>query len=302
MRVRALAVYSAVLSAGLSSPFAGAQTVDGAQERCFDKGTLEYVVCPTPAAPAAPTNVVVPATPPAAPPAHSWSGPYLGVGAGFGWFGEDDDQTITFTPAYTGDPSFAPGAIPNTVGHGAQGAFGGARAGFRQQFNRVVAGGQVGFGVGAANGQFNTTTNVPLAGPATTTDETSVNWLTTVRGTAGVTLVPEVLAFVSGGLAIADVDRRGAASIPALDQFWSGSSDEIRVGWTVGAGLEYALTRRLSLGAEYLYIDLGEGRYTLEPVSAGAAAIGSLGTVEDDLTGHMAQIFLSYKLGSFGGP
>ncbi|MEP6602463.1 MAG: outer membrane beta-barrel protein [Spartobacteria bacterium] len=38
----------------------------------------------------------------------------------------------------------------------------------------------------------------------------------------------------------------------------SGSSDDFRVGWTVGGGLEYALNCHWSVRVEYLYFNLEE--------------------------------------------
>ena len=52
--------------------------------------------------------------------------------------------------------------------------------------------------------------------------------------------------------------------------FFSGSPSSTRVGWTVGAGVEYALTNNITIGAEYLYADLGSNKILANPNSAAA--------------------------------
>jgi outer membrane immunogenic protein len=41
----------------------------------------------------------------------------------------------------------------------------------------------------------------------------------------------------------------------------------VRLGWTAGAGLEYALNQSLSIKAEYLYVDLGSDILVLDDVT-----------------------------------
>jgi outer membrane immunogenic protein len=40
--------------------------------------------------------------------------------------------------------------------------------------------------------------------------------------------------------------------------FFGDSDDDIRVGWTAGAGLEWAFADSWSLGAEYLFVGFGD--------------------------------------------
>ena len=39
--------------------------------------------------------------------------------------------------------------------------------------------------------------------------------------------------------------------------YWSGNPSSTRVGWTIGAGAEYAVTNNITIKGEYLYADLG---------------------------------------------
>ena len=46
-----------------------------------------------------------------------------------------------------------------------------------------------------------------------------------------------------------------------------GGLSDVRLGWTAGAGLEYALNQSLSIKAEYLYVDLGSDILVLDDVT-----------------------------------
>ena len=41
------------------------------------------------------------------------------------------------------------------------------------------------------------------------------------------------------------------------DYFWNGSPSSTRVGWTIGGGVEYAITNNITIKGEYLYVNLG---------------------------------------------
>lgn len=57
------------------------------------------------------------------------------------------------------------------------------------------------------------------------------------------------LPYVTRGLAVGD--------IKSWDAFWPASSSDLRVGWTVGGGIETILTTNLTFKLEYLYADFG---------------------------------------------
>ena len=73
------------------------------------------------------------------------------------------------------------------------------------------------------------------------------DWLGTARGRIGYAF-NQFLPYFTGGLAVGNLN----ASIPGV-----GSSSNTNTGWTIGAGVEVALTRNWSVKAEYLYVDLG---------------------------------------------
>jgi outer membrane immunogenic protein len=68
-----------------------------------------------------------------------------------------------------------------------------------------------------------------------------------------------------------------------------------RSGWTVGGGLEYAVTDNWSVRAEYRYSDFGH--YTDYPFTV-YVPFGDVLTVQHHLTENQVQVGLSYKFGS----
>jgi outer membrane immunogenic protein len=57
------------------------------------------------------------------------------------------------------------------------------------------------------------------------------------------------LPYVTGGLAVGEVH--------AWDALAPASGSAFRVGWTIGAGIEAALSQNWTFKVEYLYMDLG---------------------------------------------
>ena len=78
--------------------------------------------------------------------------------------------------------------------------------------------------------------------------EVSNDWLGTARGRIGLAM-DRVMPYVTGGLAYGDV----SASAPGLRD-----RSEVQAGWTLGAGVEFALTAPWTAKLEYLYVDLGD--------------------------------------------
>jgi outer membrane immunogenic protein len=151
------------------------------------------------------------------PQAYNWSGFYVGVNGGYG-FG-----TSSFTD--TNNFDINGGLVGGTVGYNWQ----------------------VGQGVFGLEGdgdwsdiKGSTTTNCPGC-------ETRNDWLATFRGRVGYAF-DRVLPYVTGGLAAGDIK----ATTPGFTGI-----DSDRVGWTVGAGIEFAIAGPWTAKVEYLYVDLG---------------------------------------------
>jgi opacity protein-like surface antigen len=93
--------------------------------------------------------------------------------------------------------------------------------------------------------------------------------LSTLRGRAGYLITPSLLAYATGGLAFGGVtahtliNQTLTSIVPIVEgsSAATGQFSNVQFGWTVGGGLEWMFSADLSLKAEYLYYDLGEGRY-----------------------------------------
>jgi outer membrane immunogenic protein len=80
----------------------------------------------------------------------------------------------------------------------------------------------------------------------------SVPWFGTVRGRIGLTVMPTLLIYGTGGFAYADVSRNGG-----LLGWNNGSTTQ--TGWTAGGGAEWMFMPNWSAKVEYLYTDVSGG-------------------------------------------
>lgn len=112
-------------------------------------------------------------------------------------------------------------------------AFGGLQAGYNWQINQFVFGLETDFGYGSSSETANDF-------------GTKATWEGTTRARAGVAF-DRFLVYGTAGLAYADFETRN----------FDATSKDWRLGWAAGAGLEYAVTKNVSVKGEYLYTDYG---------------------------------------------
>lgn len=167
------------------------------------------------------------------PPAFSWTGLYVGFDAG----------------AAIGDSSFADQAPLNGAAF-----LGGATVGLNYQWTPHLV---VGLETDANyRGPISGSQNFPLA-----VGGSSDGYLGTVRGRVGYSFVDRLLVFASGGLAYGNVIAPTWYSgffIPGGFGVRTNYNDTLLPGWTIGGGLEYALTSNWSVKVEYLYARLAD--------------------------------------------
>ena len=166
------------------------------------------------------------------------------------------------------DPSASNGAAVAASGSGkmsSRGPTGGAQIGYNRQAGRIVYGGEADFAAldfnetASANGTFPFTF---LGTQYSVTNQTKVNWVSTLRARVGVTATPQVLLYATGGAAFTRIHFSSAYSDNAVGAGFpggsgSGSTDTLKAGWVIGGGAQWALDRRWSVKAEYLYADFG---------------------------------------------
>lgn len=205
------------------------------------------------AGPAMAAEILLKAPPP--PPVYSWTGFYVGGNIGYGW----GNAGSNYYDALVGMPvSISESEKPHSL-------IGGGQIGYNWQANNTwVLGikanfeGPGGKGSSSVTEPFSAITIV--TDPAVTlTDNADIQWFGTVGGVAGVLVTPTILLYGTGGLAYGGISVSGNFFNSLTSGTASFSDSTIRVGWTLGAGIEGAIpnTSNWTWELEYLYIDFG---------------------------------------------
>jgi len=181
---------------------------------------------------------------------YDWSGAYIGAHAGYGWAKPEWDLS-----------NFGP--IEGPLEDMKDKSFlGGVHVGYSfQQMNWVL-----GIEASISAGKFKSAADACEFMCAV---GTKVAWTGDIAGRVGYA-VDRSLIYVRGGAALADV--KSFYTFGGLNPFnQTLSSDKrIRVGWTLGAGFEYALSRHVSASLDYRYANFGtddsdlHGRFTID--------------------------------------
>ena len=217
--------------------------------------------------------------PPPAAAAFSWAGFYVGANGGYEWTDPKTSPiaaTQSIPPlAGIGPLTFqADGIFPLTSSVGQSGAIGGLQAGYNWQANAFVAGIEADFDYSSA-GQSTVTAN--CCGPATTITATNISRRLDAFGTLRARLgyaADRMLYYMTGGLAFGESRLAYAAAATSgagNDGSGLGASTVWQAGWTIGAGLEYAVLENWTVKAEYLHYDLGAQSATVAVASVPAA-------------------------------
>jgi len=156
-----------------------------------------------------------------APAVASWTGFYIGINGGYGWGTSDWDHPVV---------------SPKPAG--------------------ALAGGTVGYNFQTGNWVWGIEADFDWSGMKDSatcgagTCETKNDWFGTARGRIGYGGWNNWLPYITGGAAFGDVKADNTAA--------TGTTSKTQLGWTAGAGVEYALRSNWSVKVEYLYADLGK--------------------------------------------
>jgi len=231
-------------------------------------------------------------------PMFTWTGFYAGVNAG--WVRNetrvDNRGTAGFDAAFgAGTDAALAGAFPARLGSSDRNGFiGGVQAGYNQQFGMFVAGIEADInwlGNRSASTSTTRTFGAPIFGDVNVATRSRTDWLGTARLRAGVA-IDRVMIYGTGGLAFGAPNHRLNVTTGGVLTH-TGTNDDMKAGWTLGAGAEYAFTNNITMKAEYLYYDLGRTSVTATPTAAGA--VGTSASARFDNKGHIARVGLNYK-------
>ena len=191
--------------------------------------------------------------------AQDWSGFYFGAHAG------GSSATGVSEGSLTG------GRMPN-FGDGDEidmsGMVGGAFAGINMMTDTMLLGIEGDIGIGSVEGSFHYLDTESIT--------STIDWNAHMRGRVGVA-ADSALFYLAGGLAV-------ASNTVSVDTPDDDVDSAMHFGWTIGAGVEFAITENIVARAEYLYDDYGSADYTL---------FGS--NWSQDINAHTVRVGLSYK-------
>lgn len=177
--------------------------------------------------------------------AASWTGFY--VGGQFGLTRPDSTFDVNFA---NGNNFFSEDIDDLTI-------IGGLYVGYAQQLGPMLLGVE-----GDFSGMPLDHENDDVFFNGKTSFEYSSHWLTTVRGTAGVTFADAAL-YGTGGLAVGEVDASLSDTFAGATD--TGSSSDVKLGWTAGGGALLNLNGHWRAKAEYLFVDLDDTGFTTSP-------------------------------------
>ncbi|HUI22648.1 MAG TPA: outer membrane protein [Methylocella sp.] len=233
-------------------------------------------------------------------PVFTWTGIYVGGQAGYAW-GSGGFNYSGFDP-FDGI-TFNSGASETF-----HGVIGGAHVGYNFQINQWVVGLQGSMdGTSLSN---SVTTNLSAFTGSILSASANSSIQGSIRGRAGFAW-DRALIYATGGVAFTSVHTSYAfiGNIDGNPLINGGSAfnstsilSNTRTGWTVGGGVDYAVTDNWSVFAEYRYTDFG----TIS--NPGLSAAGFISApiltnaflnVDRMLNQSQVEVGFSYKLGSY---
>lgn len=165
-------------------------------------------------------------------PGYDWSGIYIGIQGGYGFGKSDIDDDVSFATDFNIDGAFAGGLL-----------------GVQWQLDPVLIG---------LEGEWNWSDidgdDSLIAG--FTSVDTDVKWFGSADLKLGLPM-DHFLFYAIGGLAFGRLET--GQDVPPLGAGFD--DDQTDIGWTAGAGIDFAATDNFIIGARYKYFDFGDEDY-----------------------------------------
>ena len=199
---------------------------------------------PAPAPPA-------PAYVPPVVPIYNWSGIYIGGNVGAAFDSQAAPNNFIATGPFAGAPTGA-------VSHNSTGIAAGGQIGVNFQNGPWV------FGLeGDADWLSNKATTHGSNATSSNQHTFTLDMLSTVRGRVGYAF-DRALLYGTGGFAMGDYSTTRTQLTGTVGTATPGTAETfstLRLGWTAGGGIEYALGENWTVRAEYLFVDLEKLTY-----------------------------------------
>jgi outer membrane immunogenic protein len=242
---------------------------------------------------------------------YTWSGYYIGLNAGGVWGTSNastkTDCTLFSPPGFFCDrfsgAANGPAVEASGSGKSTSNRFtGGVQAGANWQIGQLVYGIEADFGAFNLNGSrqvrsaYVTFSGAVGAGTIYNIGSTfDTDWLMTARGRIGWATPANMMLYVTGGLAVTELAVSNSFSDATGPSPGSESAraSSTRVGWALGAGVEWAVAKNWAVKLEYLHVDLG--KVTASGLITAAGGYAQALSTSRDLTAEVARLGVNYR-------
>jgi outer membrane immunogenic protein len=245
----------------------------------------------------------------------SWTGLYGGAQVGYGWgdsngaiegevekvFERKEHVTTSSTPM--GNIA-RDGALDDEYSTSNEGWLGGVHVGGNLQFHAIVFGVEGDYDWSSVSGdttidvKVRETETVPVYDTPTPTANirSEIDGIASIRGRLGFA-TPQWLIYGTAGWAWADASVSVADTNPMVAEFpdvpfthGSFTASEYLNGYVYGGGVEYMITRQLSLRVEALHYDLGSLSYAFNAEEAGVEETNNIEEAEGEQDFELTQV------------
>ena len=204
--------------------------------------------------------------------AFNWTGFYVGGHVGYTWGRDTTFEYLSANNLLVGGPFRFHG---NSF-------FGGIHAGDNYQYGPLVAGIEADIDATGVRGGFYDAPNLARFNPGGLV-RTRIDAQGSLRGRLGYAL-DRLLIYGTGGFALADIKYSYNNPTTGVTD----NTSRMRSGYTVGGGLEYAITDHLTSSIEYRYSNFGRFNYVSQ-----AAFVGITGGQRP--TSNAVRVGVGYK-------